>query len=295
MESLPLFVRRSIAVFRSALIALVIALVPQGIWSALISLNLKTAPALPWAVLVAAVMLVLLWRFLGYGARRVLLRANRVPRRVFAWAVIAGLLGLGALTGAWILLAQFIRMPGNVLPAMGGVRRLVVVLVVLTGALISPICEEAGIFGYAQVMLRRDFSATSAIALSALIFAIAPHPPLHVPFLPKLAFFFATGITFAVSAELTDSILPGLLVHAVGLFTFFTMVWPNDPTRRLIRDGAGRRLFVYGAQVMILTVLSALAFARLAKLRDDARTRTFPATNAGSGDVAPPPAVVRRG
>jgi hypothetical protein len=31
------------------------------------------------------------------------------------------------------------------------------------------------------------------------------------------------------SAYLTKSTLPGVVVHAIGLLTFFSLVWPEDP------------------------------------------------------------------
>jgi hypothetical protein len=133
------------------------------------------------------------------------------------------------------------------------------------GALVSPICEQAGIWGYGQTMLRREFTAPTAVALSALIFAVAPHPPFHVPLLPKIAFFFLTGLTFAVLTELTNSILPGLTVHILGLLSFFTLIWPNDPARRLVKDG-GADIWFYAhvAQVIVFAVLAIVVLFRVA-------------------------------
>jgi membrane protease YdiL (CAAX protease family) len=172
-----------------------------------------------------------------------------------------------ALTGLWILLAQIIRMPGNVLPPMGNLPWPIVALAVGMGALISPICEQAGIWGYGQTMLRREFPASAAMLISALIFAVAPHPPFHVPLLPKIAFFFLTGLIFAVLAELTNSILPGLVVHVIGLLAFFTLIWPNDPARRLV-SGGGADIWFYGhaAQVVVSALITRLAFSGLAKV-----------------------------
>jgi hypothetical protein len=224
-------------------------------------------------VIVMAGLLTLYWKYLGGSfpprrtseTRRRHLRANRVPLPVFAWAVLAGSFAVVSLTGLWILLAQIIRMPGNVLPPMGNLSWPIVALAVGMGALISPICEQAGIWGYGRTMLRREFTAPTAVALSALIFAVAPHPPFHVPLLPKIAFFFLTGLTFAVLAELTNSILPGLTVHILGLLSFFTLIWPNDPARRLVKDG-GADIWFYGhvAQVIVFALLAIVVFFRVA-------------------------------
>jgi len=277
-------VARSLAVVRAAVSALAIAIVPQGIWSALVGANLKATPSIPWSIPMMAGLLFIYWRYLG-GAfpphrtsanRRELLRARRVSPELFAWATVAGLLAVAALTGAWIVLAQMMRMPGNVLPPIGTTPWPIFIAFVCTGAMISPICEQAGIWGYGQVMLRRRFSATAAIGMSALIFSIAPHPPFHVALLPKIAFFFATGLIFAATAELADSILPGLLVQAIGLLTFFTIVWPNDPGRRLV-SGAGPDswFFIHLAQACLFAALAIFAFLRLNKIVEGNRRAQF--------------------
>jgi len=275
MTDMHSFNKRALAAARAGIVALTIAILPQGIWSALISVNLRTTPAAPWAVVVMAGLLTLYWQYLGgkfaprrtSETRRSHLRANRIPLPVFAWAVLAGSFAVVALTGLWILLAQIIRMPGNVLPPMGNLPWPIVALAVGMGALISPICEQAGIWGYGQTMLRREFSASAAIVISALIFAVAPHPPFHVLLLPKIAFFFLTGLTFSVLAELTNSILPGLLVHILGLLSFFTLIWPNDPARRLVSDGgADIWFYAHAVQVVVFALLASLALSRLARV-----------------------------
>jgi membrane protease YdiL (CAAX protease family) len=269
------FSKRALAAALAGIVALTIAILPQGIWSVLITINLRTTPTLPWAVIVMAGLLTLYWKYLGgrfahrrtSETRRRHLRANRVPLPVFAWAVLAGSFAVVALTGLWILLAQIIRMPGNVLPPMGNLPWPIVALAVGMGALISPICEQAGIWGYGQTMLRREFTASAAVVISALIFAVAPHPPFHVPLLPKIAFFFLTGLIFAVLAELTNSILPGLVVHVIGLLAFFTLIWPNDPARRLVSGGgADIWFYAHAAQVVVSALITSLAFSGLAKV-----------------------------
>ena len=100
--------------------------------------------------------------------------------------------------------------------------------------------------------------------LSALIFAVGPHPPFGVPLLPKIVFFFLVGLTFGVTAALTGSILANLPVHIVGLFTFFTFVWPNDPQRALLREsGPDAWFFLHVVQAILFTALAVGAFRRL--------------------------------
>lgn len=257
---------------RAAITALAIALIPQGIWSALLVTNLKLNPRVPWAVVVIVALLALMWRYLGGAfppartarARRRHMRAVLIPRTVAAWSLIAGGLALIALTGLWMVLAQLVRMPGSVFPSMGNVPAAVVVVALVTGAAISPICEQIGICGYAQVMLGRDFTRRDAIVLSALIFAVLPHPPFGAPLLLKIAFFFLVGLVFSVTAELTGTIMSNIVVHALGLFIFFTVIWPRDPQRALVSEsGMDFRFVLHAAQSAVGGMLAVWAFSRL--------------------------------
>src|SRR5436305_15138534 len=93
---------RTIAGF--AALAILLTAVGQGVWGALAFVNLKTTPAFPWAVVVMAPLLWLMWQVLGgrgwprstAEARRSLLRARPVSGRTFAWALVAGLFSIAA-------------------------------------------------------------------------------------------------------------------------------------------------------------------------------------------------------
>jgi hypothetical protein len=57
------------------------------------------------------------------------------------------------------------------------------------------------------------------------------------------------------------------LVHVLGLLTFFTLVWPNDPARRLVRNGgADSWFYAHLAQVVIFGLLTMFAFSHLASV-----------------------------
>lgn len=106
--------------------AFIIALSLQGVWSALITVNLATSPEIPWSVQVIVPLVWLAWQYLGgkwvprrtAEVRHRYLRARAMPARVFAWALLAGALSIVALAGCWIVMTRFVRMPGNVLPDM---------------------------------------------------------------------------------------------------------------------------------------------------------------------------------
>jgi len=261
------------ALTKSAILAITITLAPQGVWSMLIVANLRTVPAIPWSVFVMTVLMVVGAQYLRgrWGpsstgdARRQLLRATVVSREMFGWAWLAGALSMIALVGVWILLASFVRMPGSVLPDLSAYPPWTAALAVGMGALISPLCEQAGIWGYWQGALERRCSGTTAIVVTSVVFALLPHPPAGMAFGPKVFFFFLTGLIFSTMAYMTKSIVPAIPVHGLGLLAFFALVWPRDPDRQLITAaGTDPWFWIHVAQVVVFATLSVWAFSRLA-------------------------------
>lgn len=260
----------------AAILGIFIALFGQGVWTALIVINLKTTPAIPWAVAVMGVVLWIIFQYLGgrrrpqstSDERRLRLRAKPLPGDVFAWALLAGGLSIVALAGWWLLISAIMKISGSVLPDMSKYPWLTTVLAVAMGSLISPILEQAGLWGYCQSMLERDFSGTTAIVVTAILFALLPHPPMHVELWPKLVLFFFAGLTFGVMAFLTKSILPGLAVHTLGLLAFFTLVFRAGVVRQSNSDAW---LWIHATQIIVFGVLSIAAFARLRRLTEPSR------------------------
>ena len=256
----------------SGLLGLVITVIGGAVWTALLLTNLKTSPAIPWSVAPMALILWLMWQYLGgkwwprstSETRRHYLRARRVPRRVFAWALLAGTLAMVALAGYWIVLFQLVRMSPNILPDYSKYAPQTVVLMIAMGSLVSPFLEEAGFRGYCQVILEKEFRAPMAVGLSSFFFMVA-----HLSqgfFWPKLLVYFLVGITFGAIAFLTNSTLPAIPVHILGLLIFFTLVWPHDAARRMVWEGGADPWFwVHVAQTVIFTVLAVLAFSQLAR------------------------------
>jgi membrane protease YdiL (CAAX protease family) len=257
------------------LLAFAITTLAGGIWSGLLVANLRSTPAVPWSVPVMAILLWLAWSYLGgkgwprstSEARRRYLRANRRPGRTYLWAWAAGVLAVVALAGYWIVLFQWARMPPNMLADVSSYPRFTVALMILTGSLVAPLMEEAGFRGYFQVALEREFRNPVAIVIASVVFALA-HGPTQGFLWPKLLFYLLVGVAFGATAYLTNSILPAIPVHFVGLLLFFTLIWPRDASRRLVWEGGADNWFwIHVAQAVVFTVLAVWAFQRLAGVR----------------------------
>jgi membrane protease YdiL (CAAX protease family) len=272
MEEERSFATRALSIIGFGLLAFAIAILAGGIWSALLVTNLRSSPAVPWSVPAMALLLWLMWSYLGgmgwprstSDARRRHLRANRRSARTYLWSFAAGVLSVVALAGYWIVLFRLVKMPPNALPEMSSYPRTTVALMILMGSLVSPFMEEAGFRGYFQVALERDLRDSVAVTVSSLVFAFAHFS--HGILWPKLLVYFLAGVVFGATANLTNSTLPAILPHMIGDLTFFTLVWPHDAARRLVWDsGTDNWFWIHLAQAIVFTLLAVWAFQRLAR------------------------------
>ncbi len=270
---------RALTVIGAGLLALFIVPLTGGIWSVLVIINLTTSPVIPWAVAVMALVLGLMWYYLGgkgwphstAEARRYYLRANPVSGKVWGWALLASGLSIVALAGFWIVLFQLVKIPSNPLPDFSKYPWLTVALTLMMASLVAGVAEEATFRGYFQVALERELNAPIAIVIQCLIIAL-PHGLTQGFLWPTLLFYFFVDLTFGVTAYLTNSILPGVVVHALGILAFFTLIWPQDATRPLVTAGGADIWFwIHVAQVIVCTTLALLAFKQLAQATESAR------------------------
>jgi membrane protease YdiL (CAAX protease family) len=274
MEEERSFSTRTLNVVGFGLLALAITILAGGIWSALLVTNLRSSPAVPWSVPAMALLLWLAWNYLGGSgwprstseARHRYLRANRKSGQTYLWALVAGVLSVVALAGTWIVLFRLVKMPPNALSDVSSYPRITVALMILMGSLVSPLMEEAGFRGYFQVALEREVRAPLAVVISSVVFALA-HGPTQGFLWPKLLFYFLVGIAFGATAYVTNSTLPAIPVHFVGLLVFFTLIWPRDTARRLVlQSGTDNWFWIHAAQAIVFTVLAVWAFRRLVKV-----------------------------
>jgi membrane protease YdiL (CAAX protease family) len=265
-----------LAVLWSGILGFVVIVFGAGVWAALVTSNLTHSPAIPWSVPTMALILWAMWRYLGgkwwpnstSEARQRLMRPRPVSGKVFVWALLAGAPSIVAFAGFWIVMFHLVKMPGNALPDFSKYPMLTVALMIGMGSLAAPLTEEPAFRGYCQVILEREFRSPIAVVISSVLFALA-HGPTQGFLWPKLLFYFLVGVVFGTTAYLTQSILPAIPVHIMGLLVFFTLVWPHDASRRLIwQGGADAWFWIHSAQALIFAALAVLAFFRLAKVSE---------------------------
>jgi membrane protease YdiL (CAAX protease family) len=264
----------ALAVAQFGVLALLIAMLPGGAWAALATTNLNTSPTIPWAPLAMALILWPLWRYLHgrwwpsstSDARARSLRATRVSRQAFAWALVAGTLSIVALAGLWIVFVQLARRPSNPLPDFSKYPFLTVALTIMMASLVTSVAEEAGFRGYIQSLLERQYRGPAAVLIQSLVIAI-PHGLTQRFLWSTLLFYFFVDVMLGVTAYLTNSILPGIAIHTMGLLVFFSVVWPRDGTRRVVwGSGADTWFWIHLAQAIVFGVAAIPAFQRLASI-----------------------------
>lgn len=264
------------APFWTALLALALTILAGGVWSELLVANLRTTPAIPWAVVLMGLLLWLMWQYLGgrwwprstSETRRHLLRARPVTASIFAWALAAGGLSIVSLAGCWIVLFQLADVRGNPLPDFSQYPILTVALVIGMASLVAATAEEAGFRGYLQGVLEERVGGPLAILIVALVMEPG-HGSTQGFAWPTMLFYLLVDVMFGTVAYLTKSILPGICIHAIGLIIFFSLVWPNDPTRLLVRtSGPDTWFWMHVAQTIIFAVLAIVVFKRLGSLAD---------------------------
>lgn len=233
-------------------------------------------PGIPWAVAAMALVLWFLWSYLvgRWGpdrtmeARRRYLRARRVSGLIFTWALLAGALSVVSLAGLWIVMFPASQDARQLGCGSLQVSLITVVAVLAMASLVSSIAEEAGFRGYFQVALESHFGGPAAVVIAALL--IAPAPGLTQGFLwPTLLFYFLVDAMLGTSAYVTRSILPGIVVHAIGLLIFFGLVWPQDRDRELIwAKGPDIWFWIHVVQAVVFAASGIIAFVHLAKLAE---------------------------
>jgi membrane protease YdiL (CAAX protease family) len=257
-----------------AVLAFLVTGLVSLVWSILLVANLATSPALPWSAAVAALLLGVLWRVLdgswgprrGALERRRLLRARPLPRATWAWSLLAGAFSIVALVGLWIVLIQLSGSTGRGLPDYSAYPPATVALLLITAAVVGAVAEEAMFRGYFQGELERSLGTRGLLAIVITALVMAPEHALTQGFLvTTFLFYLAVDGVLGLTAYLTDSILPGTIVHAVGLMIFFALIWPGDATRVSVSaGGADATFWLHVGQTVVFGALALVAFGRVA-------------------------------
>ncbi len=240
-------------------------------WSLLAQANLHVGHRFPWAAAVELVYLALLWQYLaGKGwpastsaARRLWLRANRVPAPILTWAFIAGGLMAAGLVAMQVLAWAFLGSPRlQEFQELKASPPWTVMPMLVMGATVASVFEEVAFRGYMQVPLEQRHGPVLGVGIVAALFAFAHLSPLHL----------LGGVGWGLLAFLSNSVLPGIVIHAVLDGGVWLWAWLNlEVVERIVQSGASSDSVFPLGTVWGLTLASwagaAVAFWKLGRVR----------------------------
>jgi membrane protease YdiL (CAAX protease family) len=224
--------------------------------------NLRYGPSVPWAVPLIAVYLWLFWRYLGGAGspvstaeeRRASLRANRVSGHVWAWALLAGGLGIVALVLALRVANRLVVLPRQQLPDLARLPKLTVVSLLLMAAPVAGFVEEAAFRGYMQGPIERRHGPALAIVVTGTMFALA-----HLDFTAILwPYYVAVAAIYGTVTYLTDSILPAVALHTSGNVYSNLDLWLHGQAEWQAPSGPATLVWTTGVDVSFRTAVIAL-------------------------------------
>lgn len=265
-------------------------------WLALSKANGRLLPEVPWAVVPMAAYLWLYWRWLrGDGwprataeGRRRSLRANPLSGELWGAALLTGLLGLTALVPLLSLMSRVVSMPAESQPIRvpPGMSAATVAVLLVMASLVAGVTEEAAFRGYIQRPIEKRHGVAAAILTNGVFFGLAhvSHHPAAI--LTMLPYYLAVAGVYGGLAWATDSILPGVALHAGGDVFSLTREWLTGRPEWELSAGtpgnavAGGGLAIAGSAAALVALggASVWAYRALARAaRADARQDNPPA------------------
>lgn len=277
-------------IVQPVLIGMVVLLAGTLPRNLLFAANLRLLPSVPWAVPFTAVYLWFFWRYLGGSGpplstaneRRTGLRANRLSGRTWAWALLAGGLGIVSLVLALRVVNRLVTLPPQELPDLTHASPLTVVSLLLMAAPAAGVIEESAFRGYMQGPIERRFGLVLAILITGTMFAVA-----HLDFTWILwPYYVAVAAIYGAVTSLTNSILPAMVLHTAGNWFSNFDLWlhgraewqaPASQSGMVWQSGADASLLMTTGSLLILVSATVWAYVALARVvRPAERSRALP-------------------
>lgn len=220
---------------RAVLSGIAMALAGTTPWALLSSANLKYWPVVPWSVPPTLLWLWFFWRYArGEGwprstdeSRRMNLRANNFDD--WGAAIFAGVFGLAAVVLLLRVMNRLVPVAQQQVPDISRIPGITLLLLLATSALVAGVVEEASFRGYMQAPIERRHGPVIAILVTGLFFGFLhfTHPEVTIAMMP---YYIAVAAVYGMLAYFTNSILPSLVLHALGnFFSSLGLLVARDP------------------------------------------------------------------
>jgi len=224
-------VARASAIARALVVAIgsgvAIIIVSEAVWVGLIGAYSRHPVSFPWFVPAMAAFLIAgvawlkwgTWPRFGREARRSGVRLNPVAPRIFLLSLVAGWTTFFSGAFAYVAYRILSGLGGEVPMTIPPGPRVSILFGLAMAAVVAGVVEEISVRGFMQGRLEKAFGVVPAIIVSGFVWALfhTNHSYFDAKLIDIATWF---GIFFAVSAILgtiasvTDSVLPGMVVHA---------------------------------------------------------------------------------
>lgn len=209
-----------------------VLLVGEAVWLRLIAAYAQHPTPFPWFVPAMALLLGLaaawmIWR--SRSDRRhwsAYARLNAVPLRSFGLALIAGWSTFFAGAGAYIAYRMQSGLGGEVPMTLPPGPKSAIIAGLAMAAIVAGTIEEISVRGFIQGRLEKAFGLVPAIAVSGLVWGLfhTNHSYFDTTALDVaiwLGIFMTVSAMLGTIAQRTNSVLPGMVVHAGFDATYF--------------------------------------------------------------------------
>src|SRR5262245_42572156 len=252
-------------------------------WALLVRWNTEHGSRVPWAVPIMAAYLWAYWRYVrGAGwphstsrARRSAARVNPLTEDQWGLALVAGVLGIGSVILFQGVLGRLVTLPQQQDLNVSLYPAATVASWLLMSAAVSGIVEETAYRGYLQRPIERRHGPVVAILTTGLVFGLShfTHPEVTFVLLP---FYLGVAAVYGGIAYLTDSTLPGMVLHGGGnalafinLFTSGQSEWSITPAPQPLiwQTGPDASFWAASAALVAGATATVWAYSALARLK----------------------------
>jgi membrane protease YdiL (CAAX protease family) len=137
---------------------------------------------------------------------------------------------------------RLVELPAQRLPDFGAVPQSTVLALLLFGAPVAGIVEEAAFRGYMQGPIERRCGLFVAILITGTMFAVA-----HLDFTPVLwPYYVAVAAIYGVLTNLTGSILPAVVLHTAGNVYSNLDLWRHGRAEWQAPAGSSGTIWAHG-------------------------------------------------
>jgi membrane protease YdiL (CAAX protease family) len=273
---------RSLGIAIGSGVAIIIA--GEGIWTGMIAAYSRHPTSFPWFVPAMALVMALTaawmkwgrWSAIGAAARREGVRLNAVPLRIFLLALVAGWSTFFAGAGAYVAYRMSFGLGGEVPMTIPPGPKTAILAGLAMAAIVAGVLEEVSVRGFIQGRLEKSFGVVPAILVSGVVWALFHTNHSYFDTTPlNIAIWF--GIFLIVSAmlgtiaHLTNSVLPGIVIHAGFDSTYFVsagLLQPKIAPLAYLETLASPQTFLMiGAGLAVLAIIAWVALFRAARAR----------------------------